>query len=66
MTNGGYQHQYTRSYHPKQRHNAHSPLLRAECVHGRLMAHSGCAALSGPVVVVYSAVYAYLGQLLPQ
>ena len=33
---------------------------------GRLVAHSGCAALAGPVVVVYSVVYVYLGQLLPQ
>ena len=66
MTNISYQQQHTRSYHPKQHHSTHSPLLRAECAHGRLMAHSGCAALSGPVVVVYSVVYVYLGQLLPQ
>ena len=66
MTNSGYQQQYTRSYHAIQHHSTRSPLLRAECAHGRLVAHSGSVALAGPVVVVYSVAYVYLGQLLPQ
>ena len=66
MTNGGYQQQHTRSYHPKQRHNAHSPPLRAECADAMLVARSGCVALDSPVVVVHTVVQACLGQLLPQ
>ena len=66
MTNGGYQQQYTRSYHPKQRHNAHPPLPRAECAHAMLVARSGRMALDGPVAVVHTVVQACLGQLLPQ
>ena len=66
MTNGGCQQQYTRFYHPKQRRNAHSPLLRAECAHAMLVARSGCVALDSPVVVVHTVVQACLGQLLPQ
>ena len=56
MTNGGYQQQYTRFYHPKQRRNAHSPLLRAECAHAMLVARSVCVALDSPVVVVHTVV----------
>ena len=56
MTNGGYQQQYTRSYHPKQCRNAHSLLLRAECAHARLVARSGCVALDSPVVAVHTVV----------
>ena len=66
MTNGGYQQQYTRFYHPKQRRNAHSPLLRAECAHAMLVARSGRMALDSPVVVVHTVVQACLGQLQPQ